>query len=128
MMKVKSSDIVVMAEEPISERTPEEIRDYFANKKTEQDLADAFAITSNEFFWVADNIYDYEEGTPEHKTACEITDGWGALMDEYEERIFEILTSEGVTIPASAQIRVLIPFMSRNGYRDANGWWIKDGQ
>ena len=63
MMKVKSSDIVVMAEEPIPERTPEEIRDYFANKKTEQDLADAFAITSNEFFWVADNIYDYEEGT-----------------------------------------------------------------
>ena len=128
MMKVKSSDIVVMAEEPIPERTPEEIRDYFASKKNEQDLADAFAITSNEFFWVADNIYDYEEGTPEHKTACEIADGWGALMDEYEERIFEILTSEGVTIPASAQIRVLIPFMARNGYRDANGWWIKDGQ
>ena len=127
MKKIKC-DIVAMAEEPIAGKTPEEIREFFSAKNTEQDLADAFAITSNQFFWVADNIYDYEEGTPERKTACEIADGWGALMDEYEERIFEILTSEGVTIPASAQIRVLIPFMARNGYRDANGWWIKDGQ
>lgn len=126
MKKIKC-DIVAMAEEPIAGKTPEEIREFFSAKNTEQDLADAFAITSNQFFWVADNIYDYEEGTPEYKTACEITDAWCVLMDEYEERIFAILTNEGVTIPSSAQIRVLIPFMARNGYRDANGWWIKEG-
>lgn len=124
-MKEAKNEIVVMTKEPIPKRTPEEIREYFSVKNTEQDLADAFAITSNQFFWVADNVYDYEEGTPEHKLACEITDAWRALMNEYEERIFTILTDEGVVVPTSAQIEVLIPFMARNGYRDANGWWSK---
>ena len=127
-MKKVQNEIVVMAEEPLPQITPEEIREYFAIKQAEQDLADAFAISSNKFFWVADNEYDYEEGTSEHKRAREITDAWCALMDEYEEKIFEILTGEGITIPSRAQIKVLIPFMARNGYRDANGWWIKAEQ
>lgn len=116
---------MVMSQEPIPEITPDEIREYYAEKQTEQDLADAFAITSNKFFWVADNEYDYEEGSLEHRVARQITDAWGALMDEYEDKIFSILINEGVEIPERAQIRVLKPFMARNGYRDGNGWWIK---
>ena len=126
-MKEINDKILVMVKEPVAGLSPTEVRKYFATKETEQSLADAFAIAGNKFFWVADNEYDFEEDTPEHKCACEITDAWCALMDEYKERIFEILTNEGVTIPSSAQIRVLIPFMARNGYRDANGWWIKEG-
>ena len=80
---------------------------FFADKHTQEDLADAFAVASNKFWWVEDNEYDYEEGSPEHKTACAITDAWGNLMDEYKHRIFEILTSEGVIIPATAQVEVL---------------------
>lgn len=116
----------VMAKEPIPDMSAAEVKEYFADKHTEKDLADAYAIVHNKFWWVEDNEYDYEEGTPEHKAACAITDEWGALMDEYKNRIFEILTSEGVTIPATGQIKVLEPFMARHGYSDGNGWWIKD--
>ena len=116
----------VMAQEPIPNMSASEVRTYFAYKKTEKDLADAFAVVSNKFWWVEDNEYDYEEGTPEHKMACAITDEWGNLMHEYKKRIFEILTNEGVVIPKTGQIEVLKPFMARFGYIDGNGWWIKE--
>ena len=124
-MKDNLNDIVIMASDPILDKTPTDVRNYFAERKTEKDLADAFAIASNKFFWVADNEYDYEEGTREHRLAREITDEWCALMDEYEEKIFKILVSEGAVISENARIRVLKPFMARNGYVDGNGWWVK---
>ena len=116
----------IMANEPISDMSAAEVESYYANKHTELDLAEAYAITHNQFWWVEDNEYDYEEGTPEHKAACAITDEWGALMDGYKKRIFEILIREGITIPEIGQIQVLVPFMARNGYSDANGWWVKE--
>ena len=115
----------VMSQEPVPNMTASEIRTYFADKKTEKDLADAFAIASNKFWWVEDNEYDYEEGSPEHKKACAITDESSKLMDEYKNRIFEILTNEGITIPSKGQREVLKPFMARFEYIDGNGWWIK---
>ena len=125
-MKDNLNGIVIMASEPIPNKTPTDVRGYFAERKSERDLADAFAIASNKFWWVEDNVYDYEEGTPEYIAARAITDEWGELMDEYEERIFMILRNEGVKIPETGRIKVLEPFMKRNGYRDGNGWWIKN--
>ena len=125
-MKDNLNGIVIMASEPIPNKTPTDVRGCFAERKSERDLADAFAIASNKFWWVEDNVYDYEEGTPEYIAACAITDEWGALMDEYEERIFVILRNEGVEIPETGRIKVLEPFMKRNGYSDGNGWWIKN--
>lgn len=118
--------IVAMGTEPAPELSANDVRHSFMNKHSEKDLADAFALASNQFFWVEDEEYDFEEGSPERQRACHITDEWGALMDEYKERIFAILSNEGVDIPKTAQIHVLIPFMERNGYIDATGWWIKE--
>ena len=115
----------VMTKEPIPDMNAAEVRAYFADKHTEADLADAYALASNKFWWVEDNEYDYEVGSPEHKAACAVTDKWGNLMDEYKEKIFEILISEGVDIPETGQMRVLEPFMARFGYIDDNGWWIR---
>ena len=83
-MKDNLNDIVIMESEPIPNKTPTDVRNYFIGRNTEKDLADAFVIVSNKFWWVEDNEYDYEEGTPEHIAACAITDEWGALMDEYK--------------------------------------------
>lgn len=117
--------VYIMGKEPLPNTTPADIRAKYCEKLTEKDLADAFAVSSNQFWWVADNVYDYENDTPEYKTACEITDAWGELMDDYESQIFSILKSEGVIIPQTGQIAVLKPFMMRNGYIDGQGWWIK---
>ena len=115
----------VMAKEPVPNMCAADVKAFFADKYTEEDLADAYAIAHNKFWWVEDNEYDYEEGTPEHKAACAITDEWCSLMKEYKTRIFEILIREGIDIPTTGQVKVLAPFMARFGYIDDNGWWVK---
>ena len=49
------------------------------------------------------------------------------LMKEVEKKIYGILRKERIYVPKKEQgsIRSLIPFMSRNGYYDAGGWWIE---
>ena len=73
---------------PFTDKSPAEIQSCFADKHTEKDLADAYAVTSNMFWWTADNIDDYDENTPEYQSACAITDDWAALMDMYQRKIF----------------------------------------
>lgn len=124
-MNENMNDIVIMRNDPLPNKTPTDVRNYFAERKTEKDLADAYAISHNKFGWVEDDAYDYEEGTPEYEAARVIVDEWGALIDEYEERIFMILRGEGIKIPKTGRIKVLKPFMERHDYIDGNGWWIK---
>lgn len=77
-----------------------EIQSCFANRNTEKDLADAYAVT----------------------------DDWAALMDVYQSRIFAILIKEGIRIPETAQIHVLLPFIEQNGYICHSGWWYPENE
>lgn len=114
-----------MASDPTQGIQPTELEAFFVDKHSAQDLADAYAITHNKFWWVEDNEYDHEESSPEHKAACLVTDERGSLMNQYKSRIFEVLRSEGIEIPHTGQIAVLIPFMRKYGYEDQDGWWVK---
>ena len=118
----------IMANEPAHGMTAAEVESYFADKHTGQDLADAYAVAHNQFWWVEDNRYDYQEGTPEHQAACHVTNEWRRLMNQYQEEIFAILRSEGFEIPNARQITVLAPFMKKYGYEDQGGWWIREAR
>jgi hypothetical protein len=122
-MKV-TSDIIVMGEEPTPDRSPDDIREWYASHHDEKSLAEAYADADNEFWWVEDDIYDFEEGTPEYKKADERIQAWCDLAEELREKIFDILRAEGVTIPETGQRAVTSLFMERNGYYDGMGWWI----
>ena len=50
---------------PFTDKSPAEIQSCFADRNTEKDLADAYAVSSNMFWWTADNIDDYDEDSPE---------------------------------------------------------------
>ena len=112
----------MMINNPFTDKSPAEIQSCFADRNTEKDLADAYAVSSNMFWRTADNIDDYDEDTPEYRTACAVTDDWAALMDVYQSRIFAILIKEGIHIPETAQIHVLRPFMEQNG------WWYPENE
>ena len=107
----------MMINNPFTDKSPAEIQSCFADRNTEKDLADAYAVSSNMFWWTADNIDDYDEDTPEYRTACAVTDDWAALMDVYQIRI-----------PETAQIHVLRPFMEQNGYICHSGWWYPENE
>ncbi len=79
----------VMEKEPGPNMSISDVKEYFADKHIDKDLADAYAIAHNKFWWFEDNEYDYEEGTSEHKAACAIANRWGALMDEYQKNFLK---------------------------------------
>lgn len=117
-------DTVIMGGDPTPNVTIEEMDLFARQAETEKDLADAYAMASNKAWWVEDDIYDYEEGTPEHKEACRITEEWFAVAEIIRNKIFEILKSEGAEVTNRGYIEILKPFMARNGYRDGKGWWV----
>ena len=90
----------MMINNPFTDKSPAEIQSCFANRNTEKDLADAYAVT----------------------------DDWAALMDVYQSRVFAILIKEGIRIPETAQIHVLLPFMEQNGYLCHSGWWYPENE
>ena len=103
----------------------DEIRAVIDNNPTERDIADAFAIVSNRWFVLEDAEYDYEEDTEEYIQACKTADDWLEVSNMLEEKIYDILRSESITIPEERLIDVLDVFMERNGYKDRGGWWVR---
>ena len=117
-----------MAGDPLPEVSLEEMWDVANNLKGTQELVDAFAGAFNKFWWVEDDVYDFEEGTEEYENACAITDAWAELMDSLEERLIQIAKAEGLMSEDEEHphsIVALSPIMEKYGYRDGRGWWVK---
>ena len=121
-----NKDAFIMCQEPSPDLTIEKANEIFYKIETEKDIANLLAVVHNKAWWIEDEEYDFEEGTEEHRKAVERTDMWFALSDKLRNMIFDILKHEGVEIPDKGQIVVLEPFMKRNGFRDGQGWWIKE--
>ena len=119
-----AGNICVMGEEPVTDRTPEDIREWYFRHPGEAGLAAAYADASNEFYWVADDLDDYAKGTPEWEKTAGIVDAWGDLTRELEMVILTIQRSKGDRIPGRGYFPVLCRFMERSGYRDSWGWWV----
>ena len=114
----------VMCGDPSPELSIEGAKQAIKCILNETDLASLFASVDNKAWWIEDELYDYEEGTVEHAQIKETIDKWFSLSDTLRKMIFDILRNEGVLIPETKQIDVLEPFMRRNGYRNAQGWWL----
>lgn len=118
----------LMTEEPIPGWTPDMIRQLYANNNSEYGLALAYAAASNKAWWVEDDIYGFEKGSPEYNNAVAVMDAWFEIAEELEADIIAILRSEDVSIPETGIIHVLRPFMERNGFLDGCGWWIENDE
>ncbi|MBE6606098.1 MAG: hypothetical protein E7635_03575 [Ruminococcaceae bacterium] len=116
----------VMCQEPSPDLTIEKANEIFDKIETEKDIANLFAVVHNKAWWIEDEEYDFDEGTGEYRKAVEKTDMWFSLADKLKDMIFDILKSEGIEVPDKGQIVVLEPFMKRNGFKDGQGWWIKE--
>ena len=105
--------------------TPEIVREWYTSDNSERSLAKAYAVSHVIVSVTDDEVYDHEEGTEGYQNAITIADAWTSLEQELVQGIFSILKAEGVQIPEKGYIYSLIPFMERNGYRFADGWWIR---
>lgn len=118
-------NITVMISEPGANLTIEIAQKFYREINSEQELANLYSVVSNKAWWLADNDFDYEEGTEQYKESHRITEQWFVLEEKLKKDIFKILRKEGIKIPKRGHIVVLEPFMQRYGYQNGDGWWIQ---
>ena len=123
-----NNDAVIMTSDPVPDVSIEDMRAIIASIDTEQDLADAFAVVHNKFWFIEDDTYDYEPGTEDYIRVCTVVDAWGELMDTLSDRIKEIMDRDHLhaTMDKGNPQHVFEPFMRRYGYRDGRGWWVRE--
>jgi hypothetical protein len=115
----------VLAEEPLKNISPVDIRLWLQSNTTEEDLARAFSQVHNQTGWLMHDLDDAESSELE-KTY----EGWQKLETELYAAIVSIMDTEN---PQDTELRkqagkgihyIVTPFMLRNGYKDGGGWWI----
>ena len=127
-MEIDTSKIHVMGSEPLPGVEPDDIREWCRVHTSVQDMIDAYAVTHNKAWWIEDDEYDFEEGTQEWKIARDRTNRWFELMNEFEDKIYDLIRKQGTVVPDKGRIVVLEPFMEEYGYFDGDGWWFKIGE
>ena len=107
---------------PLPSITPKRWLEQHNNAETEKDLVDTYAGADNEAWWLDDKTYD--DNCPEAiKKLCK---EWFALLDELHTKLLQIAKREisKENFQEKPYIKWLEPIMLRNGYKNANGWWI----
>lgn len=119
---------VIMAADPIPSTSIAEMREKINDITNTQQLIDVFVQVHNKFWFIEDDLYDYEVGTKEYIELRETIDAWGDLMDELQNEIIKCAISEGfykIDEEHPKSVEKMIPFMKKYGYRDGRGWWVR---
>lgn len=123
-----SENTLILAGDPLPDKTVEEIRQYIEDIKSTQTLVDIYVQVHNKFWYIEDDIYDFAEGSSDYDDACAITEAWGELMDKLDCSVMITAREEGLLNERkqnAGTIKQLKPFMEKYGYRDGGGWWVK---
>ncbi|MBR3770959.1 MAG: hypothetical protein IKL07_01685 [Clostridium sp.] len=121
-------DISVMCNDPSDGLTIEKTKSIYETIEDDSELAYLYSVVENTAWWYAHDIDDFKEGTEEYLDMCKKTDEWFSLANEIEKKIIDILTAEGKKVSEAGIREIVLPFMARNGYYDANGWWLEIGE
>lgn len=108
---------VIMGSEPLAGVTADAWRTQLGEDYTDESLAAALAGAWNKSGWLGHDLGD-DACTPEVEAAYK---EWYALEEELIGKIALRLKRKCET----PYIKLVTPFMERNGYRDGGGWWVK---
>lgn len=118
-------DVYVMCEEPLSNYAPKDIEKLYKDNPSLEVLADCYANSHNEYWWLEDELYDYQEGTNEYKLFKECVDSWWNLTNYFANEIIAYLGLNDDQISTKGIIYSILPFMDEHHWLFANGWWIQ---
>ena len=114
---VPPEDAVVFFGDPLPGVTTSAFSDKLSEGLSDHDLAEAIALTCNKVGHLLHLVEEDEDSGNE-------LDEWLGLERELCQ---EALARDGATLREGLSLTELIaPFMRRNGYRDACGWWVSD--
>lgn len=106
----------------------EEMENSIEQKSTTQELVDVYARVHNKFWFIEDDLYNYEVWTEAYDQVRSVVDAWRGLMSDLERRVIESAEQEGLLgerPPDAGTIKRLETFMKKYGYRDDRGWWVE---
>ena len=121
---------VIMGRDPLPNMTVEEMQRIVENIHDIQIVVDYFVLAHNKFWWIEDDLYDYEVGSEKYLVLKNVVDGWGDIMDELEHRIVEAAEKQGLLYEmrvGERMIKKIDRFMQKHGYYDGGGWWTPVG-
>ncbi len=115
------------AVQPFPEVSPNDIWNWYYAHKNEERLAKAFAMTSNKFWWNENAEYEYEGESVQYKKDHNADCSWLTVMQKLDDEITTIMIRHGIAhTKGERKQEYLITFMERNGFHNANGWWIQN--
>ena len=120
-----------MAGDPLANVSLEEMTAIVKRTQDAQELVDLYVKIHNKFWFIEDDLYDYEKGTPEYNDLAAEIDAWGELMDKVQDELIIRAKNEGLMDREEKHPRAIIsmePFMKKYGYRDGRGWWVRNSE
>lgn len=120
---------VIMAGDPLANVSLEEMTAIVKRTQDAHELVDLYVKIHNKFWFIEDDLYDYEKGTPEYNDLAAEIDAWGELMDKVQDELIIRAKNEGLMDREEKHPRAIIsmePFMKKYGYRDGRGWWVRN--
>ena len=121
-------DTVILAGDPMANESANDVRSSIQNALSVQELVDYYIMVHNKFWFIEDNLYDFEKGTPEYEEIYKVVCEWEELMNELDNKIMNQAEAEGLLDerkPNSGTVKQLERFMDKYGYRNGSGWWVK---
>lgn len=99
----------------------EEVRAWFHENHSDESLAEALAQVSNRV-----SIFLHECDESNDKWLDYFFYDWEELLDDLLKECFVRLSLKGQPPKIQGWHYKILPFMQEHGYRDGNGWWIKE--
>ncbi len=121
-------NILILSGDSLTNKTVDEMKEELENNTTTQQLVDVYVNVHNKFWFIEDDIYDYDEGSEEYERVDDLINQWYQFMEQLDQEIMEKASEEGLLDEVdsnSGTTKRLKSFMSKYGYRDATGWWVK---
>ena len=120
-----------MYEEPFPHIVYLAVKERMEEGSTQAQLAEAYADVTAKC-----SAFHHELDDPDYVRVYDKVSESSAMWEELEEdlydRIVGILKAEneshnaGYVLSGIGRHYIVKPFMERNGFRDGNGWWIKE--
>ena len=98
----------------------DDVRDWLKSHNDNASLAEATA-----YVWNQVGCMMHELDDSDYWFLWEY-DTWETLQDELVEECISRSQSMQILPARSGTYFQIMPFMHRNGYRDGNGWWVKE--
>ena len=88
--------MIIFSDEPMPEVSVQEVKQILLTIHSADELVDLYVLVHYKFWFIEDDLYDFEEGTEAYKRMCNIIDEWSESNDQLTDRVIHAAMDEGL--------------------------------